>query len=126
VRVDGTAAPVAATTRDAAQVPLEAVAVAAAAALRLPLAAVAARPEARRLFVQLARDQGWRDPRLLARRCDLQPWQVLHLARQPARGLEAARVCLGDDRLVAAWRPSWSRPVHVHAGPIPSRITEAV
>jgi hypothetical protein len=100
VRVDGTPPPVLAPARDAALVPLETVAAAAAAALRLPMSAIASRADARRLFVQLAHNQGWHDARCLARRCGVQPWQVFHLARQPASGLDAARLCLGDERLL--------------------------
>jgi hypothetical protein len=105
VRVEGTPAPVPALARESAQVPLETIAVAAAAALRVPVAEVATRHEARLLFVQLARNQGWRDARLLARRCGLQPWQVFNLRRRPSPGLDAARLCLGDDRLTRRFLP---------------------
>ncbi|HEY3356624.1 MAG TPA: hypothetical protein VGQ83_25460 [Polyangia bacterium] len=105
VQVGGTPAPTPAPARDTPVVALEAVAVAAAAALRLPAAAVATDRTARRLFVQLARHQGWRDTGLPARRCGVGRWEVGHLARQPARGLEAARLCLGDERLVGGSMP---------------------
>jgi hypothetical protein len=101
VNVAGTPPPRPAPARVAPVVPLEAVAVAAAAALRLPPTAVATRADARRLFVHLARHQGWVDTHLLAERCGLTTWQVRHAARQPEPGLLAARMCLGDARLVA-------------------------
>jgi hypothetical protein len=123
VRVDGTPPPIAAPRRQSALVPLEAVAAAAAAALRLPPAAVTTRAEARRLFVQLAQHQGWRDARMLARRCGLQPWQVFHLLRQPAPGLDAARLCLGDRRLTCALPASAADRL---SEPMPPRITAAV
>jgi hypothetical protein len=59
-------------------------------------------------------------PNLCARATALE-----HLAKQPAAGLDAARLCLGDERLVAAWRHSGSargKP----ARPMPSWITLAV
>jgi hypothetical protein len=123
VRVDGTPPPIAAPKRESALYPLEAVAAAAAAALRQPIEAITSRPEARRLFVQLAQHQGWRDARMLARRCGLQPWQVFHLLRQPAPGLDAARMCLGDRRFTRTLRaPAWDKLLE----PMPARITVAM
>ena len=101
VQVAGTPPPRAAPGRESPVVPLEAVAAAAAAALRLPPDAVGTRAAGRRLFVHLARHQGWRESGVLAKRCRVLPRQIRRLWGQPAQGLDAARLCLGDRRLVA-------------------------
>jgi hypothetical protein len=89
--------PVAAT--DSPSLPLETIRLATAAALRVPLDAVRRRTTARRLFVQLAWHQGWRNTRLLARECQATRQAIRGLLRQPDPGLTAARLCLADARL---------------------------
>jgi hypothetical protein len=124
VRVEGTPAPAPVAPTDTPAVPLEAIAVAAATALRVPLAPIMTRPAARRLFVQLARHQGWRDARLVGRRCGLEPVQVRYLLRQPAAGLAASALCLGDQRLVA-WThvPQYRREAMIRAG-MPGHVVQ--
>ena len=58
---------------------------------------------ARRLFVGLARHQGWRDPGALGSALAMSPRAVRRFAAEtaPAPGLDAARLCLGDARLLA-------------------------
>jgi hypothetical protein len=104
VRVEGTPMPVAAPATDYPTVSLHAVLVAAAMALRVPITDVRrTRSPARRLFLLLARRQGWRDVRQLARVAGMSRRAVLdQLARtepgDPA-ALDAAALCLGDARL---------------------------
>lgn len=52
-------------------------------------------------YTALARDQGWRQPKLVAEMCGIQPGNVERLAKScPPQWLEAAALCLGDERLV--------------------------
>ncbi|HEY3355432.1 MAG TPA: hypothetical protein VGQ83_19435 [Polyangia bacterium] len=74
-------------------------------ALRGSVEDVGLRPVARRLFVQLARQQGWRQPRLLAEACGVTPGAVRLLAARPGAGLAAAQLCLGDPRLLTMPSP---------------------
>jgi len=60
------------------------------------------RSAARRVFLQLARRQGWRNARQLARMCGMSVRSVFEqLEHEDIRALEAAALCLGDARLRA-------------------------
>lgn len=102
VNVAGTAPPVAAERRTSPAEPIERIAWAAAAALRVPLDAVRHRGEPRRLLVQLACARGWRDVRALAGACNAAPRTVQRLlASPPGPSVAAGLLCLGDDRLLS-------------------------
>lgn len=76
---------------------------AACAAMRTDASAVRVRGPTRKLFVALAIDQGVDRPRLLAQQCGT-TLRAVELARRRAvdrRWLEAARLCLADDRLTS-------------------------
>ena len=76
-----------------------------AAAHRVEPAQLGCRGPARRSFVQLATDQGWRDAAHLAEACSASIWTVRRLrAVADAAGLDAGRLCLGDDRLLQPYR----------------------
>jgi len=71
-----------------------------AAAMRLPTAAIERRGAARRLFVGLAGRQGWWRSEAVGARCGATAATVRRIRMQgPAPGLEAAAMCLGDQRL---------------------------
>jgi hypothetical protein len=102
--VAGTAFPRPSASTDWAQQPLADVLAAAAACTRRHVADVRKRGVVRPIFIALAIDQGWRDTALLARVCGVTPAAVrLQLARSPP-DLRAARLCLGDARLLAEGR----------------------
>jgi hypothetical protein len=104
VAVAGTAMPHASPPRHLPQEPLADILAAASAALRIPGAEVQKRGELRQLFIHLAWRQGWRKTGLLAQVCGVTPRAIrFMLAQTPACGLEAATLCLGDERLRQAW-----------------------
>ena len=78
-----------------------AVLAAACAATRAQPEAIQRRTRTRRLFLQLARDQGWRNPHDLATLCGISPRTVRWYFDAPIDepGLHAALACLGDPRL---------------------------
>ena len=102
VAVAGTPAPQPAPPTRVACFPLQRIQLAAAAAYRQPPARVFRHPRPRRLFVVLARDQGW-PVNLVALACGLTPQAVRKVVVAP-QVLAAGRLCLGDDRLLAPVR----------------------
>lgn len=109
VRVDGTPLPRAAPVRVIPEVPLGAIARAAAFATRTPLSALRRRGPARQLFFALAAHQGWRDTDMLAQVTGLTP-NAIRRARErpiPAHHLRAATLVLNDPRLL---RPGPNAP----------------
>lgn len=100
VRVDGTAMPRPAPPRVIPTVPLDSIVRAAAVATRSRPAEVLHRGPARKLFIALARHQGWTDSALVGGACGLAPNGVRKAWRQdPPTALQAAALCLGDERL---------------------------
>lgn len=112
-KVGGTPFPRPAAPRAMPTVPLRTIAEAAAAAMRVPVAAIQSRGLARALFVALACEQGWNHPTKLAEVCGVQARVIPALARSvEATALAAARLCLGDARLLSLapkCRPATSR-----------------
>lgn len=105
VDVNGTPFPRRAPSTATPRIPLEAVADAAIACVRAMPEELRRRSPARRIFAALSFDQGWRQAALIAERCAVDPSNVHRLARScPPEWLEAAALCLGDERLVAAPR----------------------
>jgi hypothetical protein len=75
---------------------------AALASTRLPVEALRQQTPARSLLVALAYRQGWGLPARLADLCGIHPRSVARLARRcPEPWLDAASLCLGDERLLA-------------------------
>ncbi len=100
VHGEGTAPPSAAPSRGSPDVPLAWIAQAALVATRSPPEAIARRGIARRAFVLLGHQQGWRKSAHLADYCGLGRHAVrLVLARPEPALLQAAALCLGDSRL---------------------------
>ena len=98
--------PVPAPQRIVPVVSLRDVALAAAAATRAPPSAVRQRGPTRDAFVGLALHQGWHDVPLLAEACGTHRGNVARIAeRVPSSVIEAAALCLGDQRLLGgeAW-----------------------
>lgn len=97
--VVGTPMPTAVPTSKVPNVPLHAIAEAAAAAMHRPLDAIRTRAPTRALCVALAVDQGWTLPQRLADLCACSTRTIANLAHDvdPA-ALSAARLCLGDTR----------------------------
>ncbi len=109
VAVAGTPPPAAA--GEVSGVTLERVAWAAVASVRGELGDLQRKVPARKLFLQLAGRHGWTNRSQLAARCGLTPGAVARALRAPdAPGLEAAEVCLADDRLQRPWSMSGSTP----------------
>jgi hypothetical protein len=103
VTVEGTPFPRPVPSRSVPTVALGRVWAAAAAATRSSPAAIERRTLTRRLFVQLAFDQGWRNATLLARLCQTSRRAVYYALTPPLTvALSAARLCLGDARLLTA------------------------
>jgi hypothetical protein len=100
VHVAGTPPPSASPHTTVPIFPLGDIMRAAAAVHRLTPCHVARRGMARRTFVTLARCQGWRDRGVLAEACEVTRSAIdWHFAHPLHRGLEAAVLCLGDERL---------------------------
>jgi hypothetical protein len=89
---------------DIPRVPLGRIARAAAAATRSRPEAIRTTGPTRRLFVGLAREQGWHRTDFVARACACDP-RTIH--RVADIDLTPARLCLGDARLLRGI-PSWS------------------
>jgi hypothetical protein len=105
VRVDGTPVPTPVAMTAMAAFPLRTIAEAAGAALRRPLTDVRRRGPMRALFVALAFDQGWKNTAQLAEICDVRRRAIHELVRGvDETWLQAARLCLADERLYAAHR----------------------
>jgi hypothetical protein len=106
VHVAGTFPPAPASACDVPSIPLANVATAARAAMRAGPSDIRRIGQARRLFLCLAHQQGWRDPRQLAAMCAMSTKAVRwNFARASAAGLAAAALCLGDDRLMSSPLP---------------------
>ncbi|MBI4704574.1 MAG: hypothetical protein HY744_26015 [Deltaproteobacteria bacterium] len=100
VCVTGTPFPRPAAPSQIAARPLEALVAAAAAASRATPADVGRRSATRALFLQLAGRHGWRDAPRLAELCGASRRAIRwNLGRADGAGLDAAELCLGDERL---------------------------
>lgn len=100
VAVCGTPCPVPASPQRLPIVGLHRIVLAAAAATRSPTSAIMHPSPTRRLFVQLARHQGWRDTSALAALCHVDRRSINRLAQHPdPHLLRAGALCLGDARL---------------------------
>lgn len=102
VSVASTPPPRVTDTRAVADVPLERIALAAAAAFRVEPDAIKQRGPVRATFIALAAHQGWRDRHALMHAAGCSRATVGRLLAAPCEpaALDAARVCLGDDRLL--------------------------
>ena len=100
VAVAGTPAPIAASSATVSRFSLWRIQLAAAAAHRVQTADVCQLCQPRRLFVALARDQGW-PTRWIADACGMS-MQNARRVFVPAQVLRAGRLCLNDDRLLQA------------------------
>jgi len=101
VAVAGTRLPVPARAQAVTTEPLERIAKAAVVATRATFADLERKGATRRLFVLLARHQGWRDTALVARMCNASPRTIRRLAHADAPKLLAVgAMCLGDERLL--------------------------
>jgi hypothetical protein len=116
VRVEGTAPPVAVERRTSPAEPLERIAWATVAALRVEPAAVMRRGEPRRYMLQLAHARGWRDVQTMADVCHAGRATAYRLlASRPEPSLSAGLLCLGDERLLnftprdSLWIPEQDR-----------------
>jgi hypothetical protein len=97
----GTPFPVPAADVAVAERPLADILAAAAAATRGSMNDHRRRGPTRTLFVWLAWVQGWTDAKRLADLCRTTPRTILEMVRRPPpAGLAAARLCLGDARLL--------------------------
>lgn len=107
VSVEGTPFPQPAPATQVAAFGLARIAVAAATAMRAPMKALRRPGPTRRLFVALARRQGWTDAARLARVCGVQPAAIRRTADDcPPEWVHAGALCLGDARLLP---PEWVR-----------------
>ncbi|MBI5480915.1 MAG: hypothetical protein HY906_18800 [Deltaproteobacteria bacterium] len=104
VRVDGTPLPRPTTPSAAAVVGLERLCAASLAATRSLAAALCHRTLARHVLVRLAHRYGWSRPHMLAEICRMSRRAVRaqRAGTLERRVLEAAELCLGDDRLLRA------------------------
>ncbi len=101
-RIGGTPFPESAPKRVISTMPLAVVAAAACSATRTHPKNLRVRGVTRRLFVQLAAEQGWAAPRLVAPVCGAAANTIWRLQQDPDIGaLRAGRLCLGDARLRA-------------------------
>jgi hypothetical protein len=99
VHVAGTPVPRPALPTQVAHYPLTRIARAAAAATRTRPESIRRLGLPRQLFVHLAREQGWRDWEALAIACDCSTRTIRRVAEGRV-ALDAARLCLGDARLL--------------------------
>jgi hypothetical protein len=104
VRADGTTLPQPPVLSTITAFGIERLCAAVLAATRAPAAALQHRTLARRLLVHLAYRHGWARPRVLARLCGVSRQAVLALRDAPLErdALVAAKLCLGDERLLRA------------------------
>jgi len=101
VAVAGTRMPGPARAQPVPLEPLERIAAAAVAATRGTFADLERKGATRRLFVLLARHQGWRDTSLIASMCNMTPRNVRYVTRvRDPELLAAGALCLGDERLL--------------------------
>ncbi len=99
-RTGGTPFPLSAPMVELSELPLARIAAAARAALRAENRDIKLKMPARRLFVQLAIEQGWTSPCVLKQAIGASRSAVWRLARSPDEAaLSAGRLCLGDERL---------------------------
>jgi REP element-mobilizing transposase RayT len=111
VHVSGTPLPRPAVGTDVATFPLATIARAVAASLRERPSAIRRTSASRRLFVGLAREQGWRNFEQLAAACACTSRAIRDIvARVDPDALAPARLCLGDARLRIAV-PRWDTAV---------------
>jgi hypothetical protein len=103
VAIQGTPLPVPATRTDLPTRPLHDIVCAAGAALRIPVARLGSTPRGRRLFVALARAQGWTSNARLAEALGTSIRNVQRAPPVPAPAMAAAELCLGDRRLWSAF-----------------------
>jgi hypothetical protein len=97
VALAGTPLPLPAAPTKLSRFPLEQILLASAATHRVQASTVLHQRQPRRLFVALARDQGWATP-VIADACGLTMQGVRRISVAPG-ALAGARLCLGDDRL---------------------------
>ena len=110
VDVSGTPLPIAPEPSAIPSCSLDAIAAAVAGALRkLPDEALRT-PRGRRLFVALARRQGWHDAAHLAMALRVTRRTIRTIRSQIPEGLDAAALCLGDPRLTRGFEASLSIP----------------
>lgn len=102
VATDGSAMPIPAAPTDLSTRPLHVILCATGAALRIPAAFVRSVSRGRRLFIALARQQGWTDNAQLAASLGITPRGVRHEVAVDPAAIDAAALCLGDERL---WGP---------------------
>jgi hypothetical protein len=100
VAVEGTPIPLPAPPTAIARFPLERIQLASAAATRVLASTVPQRRQPRRLFIALARDQGW--PNAVIAKASGMSIQNVRRVSVPKQALAAARLCLNDDRLLFA------------------------
>lgn len=107
VAVDGTRLPTSIAPTDVATRPLATIARAVAAALRVRPSAIRRASAARRHFIALAVEQGWRNVAQLASACDCTERAIRHLiAHRDPTAIDPARLCLNDARLLLG-APRW-------------------
>ena len=100
VTIGGTPFPMPAPRRVTPTVPLSLIAAAACSGTRAPSTALRIRGVTRRLFVQLAAEQGWTSPRFVGPLCGAAANTTWRLMQDPNVALlRAGRLCLGDTRL---------------------------
>jgi hypothetical protein len=111
VSVAGTPLPRPTSPSEFTRIPLGRIAAAAAAATRSRPEEIRTTGLTRRLFVGLAREQGWRSTETLARACACSPRTIQRISHVD---VSPARLCLGDPRLlrgVLRWPASLRDPV---------------
>lgn len=110
VAIDGTPLPSPATTQLLPHQSLDALVLAAGSSLRVVPSGLRSKGTLRKVFVALAKDQGWRDPEVLADCCQITPRAVRYLLRDcGGTPIAPALVCLGDGRLTVAMESMASR-----------------
>lgn len=100
VAVEGTPAPLTASSKLIPEESIITILEAAAASLKLPVSDVRRKTLLRPMFIHLAKRQGWSDTRVIAKLCNTTPRAVQYALNQKIpHGLNAAALCLGDKRL---------------------------
>jgi hypothetical protein len=104
VAIEGTPLPIAAPVSRVARIPLAEIGYATAAATRAPLADLRRRTRTRRLFICVAREQGWTRAPELAAVCGVTKRAIFKVwSSDPPPGIQAVLLCLGDRRLTRAF-----------------------